>query len=76
MKIYINQMGYRPDNIKTAVLAQEGASDAPLPQSLNLIKLTHGRESLFFHLRIKYKAGKITENQSCCGTDGTCFQAT
>lgn len=32
MKIYINQMGYRPDNIKTAVLAQEGASDAPLPQ--------------------------------------------
>ncbi len=39
MKIYVNQMGYLPGSIKTAILAQEGTKDAPLPEAPGKVQI-------------------------------------
>ena len=39
MKIYINQMGYHPDSIKTAVLAQCKNSDTSVPQAPGIVQV-------------------------------------
>jgi len=55
MKIYINQMGYHPDSIKTAVLAQCKSSDNSTPQASVTIQICRAdgtsvleKEAFFF----------------------------